>query len=394
MSSWRQRSAGFTLIELLVVMGILSGFLVMLVRLVDGGLSIFGAGELGQALADRASNARQVIARELGALRGMPTARDQELVDDRLVLQSLPIGLPARPERGASRAQVLRGAVRLDPVRERALLEPYLLAEILRDEPSLSPEAAAQQARVLAQRRPLRGLGNLLLLPWRQEGADEALLELRVGWFLPEQVVPVGPDRFIDPFAVPLPGSPDLPSLVVHAITTPLLGDLLHVEFLCWAQTTRSWDDGGGALRVWDSARGGWLVDEASGGAFPFDRGPASAADPRDDIHPQAILVRVVVAQPAGFAAEGLLAAPAAADETTLVLLNGDRFPGPVNGGFVKVRGEWMSYAERDGDLLRGVRRGQRHTKALDHAPGARVHVGRTVEFVVPVLHAKEDWNG
>jgi hypothetical protein len=220
------------------------------------------------------------------------------------------------------------------------------------------------------------------------------MLELRGGWFLPGQVVPVGPDRFVDPFAVPVPGSPDLPALLVHAITTPLLRDLLHVEFRCWAQTTRSWEDGGGALAVWDSARGGWLLDEASGGAFPLDRGPASAADPRDDVHPHAILVRVVVAQPAGFAAEGLLAAPVAADETTLVLVNGDRFPGPVTGGFVKVRGEWMAYGERDGDLLRGVRRGQRDTKALDHAAGTRVHVGRTIEFVVPVLHAKDDWNG
>ena len=50
-------AAGFTLIELLVVMGILTGFLLMLAQLVDGGLRMFGEGELGQALADRASAA-------------------------------------------------------------------------------------------------------------------------------------------------------------------------------------------------------------------------------------------------------------------------------------------------------------------------------------------------
>jgi prepilin-type N-terminal cleavage/methylation domain-containing protein len=44
---------GFTLIELVVVMGILSGFLVMLVQLVGIGLRLFSDGELGQALADR-----------------------------------------------------------------------------------------------------------------------------------------------------------------------------------------------------------------------------------------------------------------------------------------------------------------------------------------------------
>ena len=49
--------AGFTLIELVVVMGILAGFLVMLVQLVDTGLRMFGEGELGQQFADRTSRA-------------------------------------------------------------------------------------------------------------------------------------------------------------------------------------------------------------------------------------------------------------------------------------------------------------------------------------------------
>ncbi len=390
----RQRSAGFTLVELLVVMGILSGFLLMLVRLVDGGLSIFGEGELGQALADRASRAQHVITRELGALRGAASGRDREVVDDRFVLQELPIGLPPRPERGASRVQVLRGSVRLLADRELSLIEAYLAAQVMRDEPGLAPEAAAQKVARLQQGHPLRGLGNVLLVPWRQEGADEAFLELRAAWLLPGQLVPSGPDDFVDPFRVPVPGLTELPGLLVYRITTPILQELLHVEFRCWAQSTRSWDDGGGALPNWDSARGGWLVDEQSGGEFALDRGAASADVPYDDVHPHGILVRCVVAQPASFAAEGLLAQPANADDDVLVLLAGDRFPGPVTGGFVKLRGEWLSYGERDGDVLRGVRRGQRRTKALDHPAGTRVHVGRTVEFVVPIAHQKDDWNG
>ena len=52
------RSGGFTLIELLVVMGILSGFLLMLVQLVDAGLRMFRDGETSQVLADRAGRAR------------------------------------------------------------------------------------------------------------------------------------------------------------------------------------------------------------------------------------------------------------------------------------------------------------------------------------------------
>ncbi|MBL8753083.1 MAG: type II secretion system protein, partial [Planctomycetes bacterium] len=61
--------SGFTLVELLVVMGILSGFLIMLVQLLESGVRMFGEGELGQALADRAGQAQRVIAGELVQLR-------------------------------------------------------------------------------------------------------------------------------------------------------------------------------------------------------------------------------------------------------------------------------------------------------------------------------------
>ena len=130
------------------------------------------------------------------------------------------------------------------------------------------------------------------------------------------------------------------------------------------------------------------------GGEFPFDRGPASADDPRDDIQPHAILVRMVVAQPAEFAPEGLLAVALAEDDTSLMLYDGSRFPGAETGGFLKLRGEWLGYAERNGDRLLGLRRGQRQTKALEHPAGTRVHLGRTVEFVIPIPHARDDWNG
>ena len=62
-------SKGFTLIELLIVMGILSGFLLMLVQLVDTGLRMFRDGEVSQVLADRGSQAQRVITAELGQLQ-------------------------------------------------------------------------------------------------------------------------------------------------------------------------------------------------------------------------------------------------------------------------------------------------------------------------------------
>jgi prepilin-type N-terminal cleavage/methylation domain-containing protein len=397
----RAAADGFTLIELVVVMGILTGFLLMLAQLVDTGVRMFGEGELGQALADRASRAQRVITRELVTLRGSATGRDRDAVDDRLVVQLLPIGLPPQPERKATRVQVLRGAVRLDPERELPLLDALLAAELVQKDPTLA--GAELQAKVDEERRhvALRGIGNLLLLPWRQEGADDALLELRAAWLLPGQKLPVGQDRFVDPFEVPVPGSEDLPGLLVHSVTAPILQDLLHVEFLLWGQTTAAWGDANdgvagssGPFTVWDSARGGWLVDEPSGGTFALDRGASSARDPRDDVQPHAILVRCVVAQPGELAAEGLLASHLDADGDVLWLADGDRFPGPDARGFVKIHGEWIGYAERDGDALRGLRRGQRATKAIEHGEGSRVHVGRTVEFVVPIPHCKDDWNG
>jgi prepilin-type N-terminal cleavage/methylation domain-containing protein len=398
------RPHGFTLIELLVVMGLLSGFLLMLVQLVDSGVRMFGEGELGQALADRSSRAQRAITAELAQLYGNATGRDADRCTDRLVLQQLPVGLPSQAERGATLVQLLRAAVHLPPDRELPLIEAMLTARVLTATPTLDDAAVQKQVAELRRFEPLRGLGNLLLVPWRQEGADDALLELRAGWLLPGQVVPIGPDRFVDPFQVPVPGGAELPGIAVYRMTTPILTDLLHVELQAWGQRTRAWGDGNvaaasaqtfgaKALPVWDSARGGWLVDQPSGGVFPLDRGPTSADDPRDDVHPHALLVRCVVAQPADYAPEGLLAAPLEAGDTTLLLYDGDRFPG-TDGGYFKIRGEWIGFSERQGDRLLGLRRGQRLTKPLDHPAGTRVHVGRSIEFVVPLAHGKDDWNG
>jgi len=393
--------SGFTLLELVIVMGILSGFLVMLVQLVDTGLQLFAEGETGQLYADRTSQAQRRISRELGALRGSASGRDRDVADDRLLVQWLPIGLPARPERRPTMAQVVRATVHLPPERELALLDAMLMARLAQQEEELTGAALAERLAEMRVAEPLRGIGNMLLLPWRQEGADDAMLELRAGWLLPGQRVPIDDRRWVDPFDVIVPGSPELPAMVVHDITTPVLQDLLHCEFAFWSQGTRSWRQNDGRVSggigpetIWDSTRGGWLVDTATGGEFAYDRGPASFRDPTDDIQPHAIRVLCVVAQPAHLPAEGLLARGLGSDERTLVLLNGDRFPGAVDGGWVKVRGEWMHYDELDGDRLTGLRRGQRRTKAVEHPRGVRVHVGETVEFVIPVTHAKDDWNG
>ncbi|MFT4512114.1 MAG: prepilin-type N-terminal cleavage/methylation domain-containing protein [Planctomycetota bacterium] len=402
---------GFTLIELLIVMGILSGFLLMLVQLVDSGLRTFRDGETSQMLADRSSHAQRIITEELTQLRGSTTTRDSERVEDRLVVQLLPIGLPMAPELNPSRSQVLRAAVHLLPDRELRIIDSALVGEILAEDPTMPPE----QVRVEVDKRrinePLRGVGNVLMMVARQEGDDDALVELRVGWFLPGQKFPAGPDRLADPFEEIIPGSEQLPGSLLREITEPVLQNLLHIEFSFWSQSTKSWSGKGGVLGnilsrssssadlhapqgIWDSARGGWLVDEISGGEFAFDVGAMSEHDTSDDIHPHAIMVRCAVAQPANATPEGVLNGFIAKDSKSLELYDGTSFPGAHDGGFIKIDGEWMQYAELSGDRLIGLRRGQRATKAISHETGTLVHVGRTIEFVVPILHAKDDWNG
>lgn len=392
----RSRQGGFTLLELVVTMGILTGFLLMLTQLVGGGVTLFRDGEAAQALADRGEAARRAVARELATLRADAAGRDRAEAGDRLLVQELPIGLPARAEARATRVQMVRAAVHLAPDRELALVDAMLAQQIAAEQPDLTPAAKEELLVTLRSREPLRGIGNLLLLPWRQEGGDDALLELRAGWLLPGQTVPAARDELVDPMAVPVPGGEDLSALMIHALTEPIARDLLHVEFLWWGQTTTTWREGvsGGPFRVWDSARAGWLVDVAAGGEFALDRGPESWRNPDDDIQPHAVMVRLVAAQAPENAPEGLLAAPIGADDERLELVDGETFPGAEGGGWVKVGGEWMRYDRLEGDYLLGLQRGQRRTKAIEHAAGVRVHVGRTVEFVVPLPHGKDDWNG
>ena len=410
-----QAERGFTLIELLIVMGILSGFLLMLVQLVDSGLRTFRDGETSQILADRSSAAQRVITDELSRLRGNAATRDSSTVADRLVVQLLPIGLPIVAEPGATRSQVLRGAVHLAPERELTIIDSFLVGQILSEQPTMPPEQVKVEVEQRRVNQPLRGVGNVLLMVARQEGPDDALVELRAGWFLPGQKFPAGPNRFVDPFEAIVPGSEELPGMLLREITEPILTELLHVELAFWSQRTTSWGGpanrtslldnvigrgskvGGDLTRpqaIWDSARGGWLRDDFSGGAFAFDVGAISEQDTSDDIHPHAILVRCVVAQPKDATPEGVLSGFLAKDEKSLTLYDGTSFPGARDGGFVKIDGEWLRYAELDGDRLIGLQRGERATKAIDHESGTQVHVGRTIEFVVPILHAKDDWNG
>ena len=146
------RASGFTLVELVVSMGILTGFLLMLTQLVGSGVSLFSEGEAAQALADRAELARRVLDRELRTLRGDAAGRDRSEPVDRLIVQELPIGLPARAEPRATHVQVLRAAVHLPLQRELQLIDTLLVERLANDEPDLSPAARDEKTIWLSWR--------------------------------------------------------------------------------------------------------------------------------------------------------------------------------------------------------------------------------------------------
>ena len=133
---------GFTLLELVVVMGILSGFLMLLVQFLDSGVQLFDEGETGQALADRAESARTSVERELRSLRGPGLDIENGKPNDRLLVQMLPLGLPARSTPSDPRGLVLRAAVHLSPLHEERIRHDAML---LRAVTELGPKATPQE---------------------------------------------------------------------------------------------------------------------------------------------------------------------------------------------------------------------------------------------------------
>jgi hypothetical protein len=181
--------------------------------------------------------------------------------------------------------QVLRGSVHLPPDRELALLEAKLTADILRENPTSSPSARALLV-ARQQTEPLRGLGNLLLVPWRQADADDAMLELRAAWFLPGQRIDRSNATVRSTRSKCSCRAPELPSTVVFAHTEPLLKDLLHVEFAFWSQRTQGWgrDERQCERRCWPRAhlgqRARWLAHRCR----PAANGRSTVArKPRND---------------------------------------------------------------------------------------------------------------
>ncbi len=77
-------------------------------------------------------------------------------------------------------------------------------------------------------------------------------------------------------------------------------------------------------------------------------------------------------------------------EDVAFPVSDGTRLPKP--GGHIKIDGEWMQVTLISGDRVT-VRRGQRGTQIVAHAPDSLIHWGLALVREVPVSLYREDWD-
>lgn len=372
-----RRDAGFTLLELMLVTGLLSGFLLMLVQMLDTGVGVVNQGERSQEIADLRQRGARQIERALQRMIGPLHIHydDPRPADTRLLVTWEPLGLVDGV--GAQSLPVLRATVALRSAEERALWERQ--REVV---------DAAEGDQLLQP--PLRGLGEMILFPW-PSAAGESFFDLRQAFYLTEEEqAPMSGDLF---------GSDDFDTAELLARSRLCAVGLLHLEYRLWGPETRDWElsaGEGGPERVWDSARAGTLMDENAEPeqVFHSDLGAFSLEDDRDDLFPRWLQVRVSFTDPQRNYADARLAEELLAGGIPEAVLDtAERLPDPAVTGrpvAVKVGREWLRYGAVRGRTLFEVERGLRGTVAGPHPLGARVRLGRdfVVEHALP--HGRE----
>lgn len=374
---------GFTLLELVVAMGLLTGFLLMLVRLLGTGVGLFEEGERGQELLDRAQAATRAARDSLRDTCGPRlVGRPDGEPDARLLVYTTPFGA------GGARMQVLRSTVRLPAAREEQLLYEAFVA--IAKAQGADDRESEEIARERLATWPRSGRGEMLLLPWPAD-SEGVFWELRRSERPAEPLLMPSDELALVELAAPEDLALD-PQRVL-ATTRVLATGLLHFEIRLWSQRTRSWDVVGssGAEVTWDSARAGLLTGEKQTPEdFGLDIGPWSLRDPRDDVWPRWVRLTVVVARSQTATPESYLAQPVAANETSIRVTRPEELPDPLENPFVKIGPEWVRFSGVTGSSLTGVRRGQRGTTARQHDAGTPVRAGRMVVVDVPLAHGRD----
>lgn len=400
-------TAAFTLVELLVVMGMLSVFLMFLTQILSDALTVWQRGEERVSLEDRAASAIDMVTSDLPCMtavsdRQFASARTERFertrnragapaLSGRLYAQWIPFLPNAKPApeevAGAQPGACdwfpeVRFVCTLDGGETAGILRARVAQEIRDSEGAIDPDEMRQRVADRLRDIPPRHPAELALrvLPTGEEnGCYLALFRQR------RLLLPGAKGRWVDGAALPAP-------------STALLSNLLYVEFLFRSQYTESFaarrGSKGAPEHCWDSARAGTFPSDHTVLGFTLDLDPSSLADPLDDVMPSAVEARIVVDQGPGLAYTAFLANKVDAKSVDLRVEYPERLPLPEDQPYLKIGGEWIHYSGIDGSRLIGVRRGMRFTKPRQHEGGARVHAGKEVSIRVPIVVAREYWNG
>lgn len=177
---------------------------------------------------------------------------------------------------------------------------------------------------------------------------------------------------------------------------TVMADNVLYLGFVFWSRDTRSWDDEvnspEGPLSTWDSTRA-TLLDRNGPNRFLLAKDKTSLARSDDDVVPRFVRVTLVLEQDEDEARRLFLGADLAASAKSMRVSDLRAFEmGSRAHKFVKVDSEWIAYTDVVAGEVR-VLRGQRGTAAVQHAEGARIHFGETIERTIEIPVYREDWN-
>lgn len=397
----RGRSAGFTLIELLVVMFMLAGFLGFLTQMLHQSLSIWQRGEGLASLEERCATALRIVGADFTRMQGVETTQFQPGMrarmrgavagpkgNGRLVATFRPFkdGKPAPEDFGFTNPTGCdwfpewRMLTRPGTAEARRLLVERERERVLAEEGQLDDESLAQRVRERLAENPSSPSIDCALRVLPTSDEDGCYLAL----YRDTRLIDANTkQRWVDNAKLPV-------------ISEPILTNLLHVEALFRSQWTEAWSgevgERGGPERCWDSARAGLFVEEHPVLRFSLDLGASSAGDPRDDIMPSWVQLRVVVDEGPDLAYTALLASSIDAVTLEVIVEYPERLPAGDGAAFLKVGGEWIRYRGHDRGRLRGVQRGARNTRARAHRAGARLHGGREGIVRLPISVSREFW--
>ena len=183
----------------------------------------------------------------------------------------------------------------------------------------------------------------------------------------------------------------------------PVLDGILHLEFRFRDPETARFDAeivdpdvSGGAGFTWDSTRA-ILTSEPGDwpNRFRFAVSADSLEDGEDDLFPEQVMITVVVEDPlireAG--AHTMERIDKTALSIPLDMVKPFMQARDVEGGFVRLGDEWISFSGVEGGALIVTRRGVRHTRPDAHPAGTRVRQGRRFSTVVSLPTARKGWH-